>query len=118
MNAQENPPAPRPPVAFDPPQSPARKLHWPWFMLALLLPAVLTFTAAATKATGDTSAFCALFGSGASGLICGVLLGRKLGRSTGMMIVLSLVFIVVFAVVSFALCFGGCLAGNYKHDMR
>ena len=100
-----------PPVAFMPPQSHDYKLHWPWFTLALLLPAVLTFAVAATKATGDGAAFCALFGSGASGIVCGALLGRKLGRSTGMMILLGILFACVFAVVSFALCFGGCLAG-------
>jgi hypothetical protein len=109
--------SPEPPVAFEPPQTPARKFHWPWFTLALLLPAVLTF---ATAAAGykDSPVACAFIGAGVSGLVCGILLGRRIGQTTVATIVLSVVFIAVFAVAGFALCFGGCIAGNYQLNLH
>lgn len=94
-----------------------RRLHWPWFGAAFLLPAVLTFGTAAAGMK-DAPVACAFVGAGLSGLVCGILLGRRLGRTTAAMVILSIVFIGLFAVASFALCFGGCMAGNYQLDMR
>ena len=117
MNAPENQTSSEPPVAFEPPHKPARKLYWPWFTLALLLPAIITFATAAARCK-DAPVACAFIGAGLSGLVCGILLGRRLTTNPGVAVVLSIVFICVFAVVSFALCFGGCMAGNYQLDMR
>jgi hypothetical protein len=110
-------PPPEPPVAFGPPQAPARKLHGLWFTLALLLPALLTFATAAAGAK-DAPVACAFIGACLSGLVCGILLGRRLGKTTGVVILLSVIFVCVFAVLSFALCFGGCIAGNYQINIH
>jgi FtsH-binding integral membrane protein len=117
MNAPENQLPPEPPVAFAPPPLPARKLHWPWFTAALLLPAILTY-ATTMSGSQDAPIACALFGAGLSGLVCGILLGRRIGKSPGAVVGLSILFIGIFAVASFALCFGGCIAGNYQLNMH
>lgn len=112
-----NTPNLEPPVMLEPSQPPVRKLHWPWFVAALLLPAVLTF-GTAVAGMKDAPVACAFIGAGVSGLVCGILLGRRLGRTSAAVVILALVFICTFAVASFALCFGGCMAGNYQLDMR
>lgn len=112
-----NSPNPEPPVAFEPIPTASRKLHWPWFTLALLLPAVLTFATAAAGAK-DAPVACAFIGACLSGLVCGILLGRRLGKTTGVVILLSVIFVCIFAVLSFALCFGGCIAGNYQINIH
>jgi FtsH-binding integral membrane protein len=110
---------PEPPVAFEPPPQSARKLHWPWFTAALLLPAVLTFATAMAEGGGkNTPVACAFFGAVLSGLVCGILLGRRVAKSPGTAVIWSIVFICVFAVLSFALCFGGCIAGNYQMNLH
>lgn len=112
-----NSPNSQPPVAFEPIPTLSHKLHWPWFTLALLLPAVVTF-ATATAGLKDAPVACAFLGAGFSGLVCGILLGRRLGKTTGLAIVLSVVLVCIFAVLSFALCFGGCMAGNYQVNIH
>lgn len=112
-----NIPNPEPPIAFEPIPTPARKLHWPWFTIALLLPAALTFATAAAGSQ-DAPVACAFIGAGLSGLVCGILLGRRLGKATGTVILLCVLFVVLFAVLSFALCFGGCMMGNYQVNLH
>lgn len=106
-----------PPLAFEPPSVPARKLHWPWFTLALLLPPIVTFAAAAAG-WEDFPVACPFIGGGIAGLVCGILLGRRLGKTTQGIVLLSVLFVIVFAALSFALCFGGCLAGNFNMNMH
>ena len=108
---------PEPPVTFEPPQTPTRRLHWPWFTLALALPAIVTFATAAAGCK-DAPVASAFIGAGLSGLVCGILLGRRLTTNPGVAVVLSIVFFCVFAVASFALCFGGCMAGNYQINLH
>ncbi len=88
-----------------------RKLHWPWFTLALVLPPVLTMLAITSEQRGDTAAFTAMWGSPVGGLICGWLLARRVTRTTTGRVLATLGFTVLFGAVIFCLCFAGCLAG-------
>jgi hypothetical protein len=112
-------PNPEPPVTFEPSVTsiPARKLHWPVFLIALLLPPILTL-AAAQAGWKDFPVWFPFFGGGLAGLICGILLGRRLGKTTTAVVLLSILFVIVFAALSFALCFGGCLLGNYQLNLH
>jgi hypothetical protein len=112
-----NPTQSEPPVAFTPTDTPARKFHWPVFLVALLLPPILTL-ATAQAGWKDFPVACALFGSGLGGIICGVLLGLRIGKTTTAIVLFSLLFTTVFICVCFALCFGGCLLGNYQLNLH
>ena len=112
-----NAPDPAPPPIGPSPVTPNRSLHWPWFLLALLLPPILTF-ATAMAGWKNVPVVCPFIGGGLAGLVCGVLLGRLLGKTAQSVVLLSLLFVCVFGALSFGLCFVGCLAGNYNLDMR
>ena len=110
MNAPEPPNPPEPPVAFESTRDLARKFHWQWFTLALLLPPVLTMLAMMSERPGDTPVLIAMSGSSVGGFVCGWLLARRLARTTGGRVLATLGFAVLFSVVIFGLCFAGCFA--------
>jgi hypothetical protein len=112
-----NPPPIDPQFSTAVPPVMKRRLHWPLFIVALLLPPVLTLLTAHAGWQNFPVA-CPFIGGGAAGIVCGILLGRRLGRTTQAVVILSIVFSLVFAAVCFALCFGGCLLGNYNLNIH
>jgi len=105
-------PSSEPPVTFEPSVTsiPARKLHWPVFLVALLLPPVLTMLAVMSDRPGDAPALIAMGGSPVAGLVCGWLLARRVTQTTTGLVLATLGFTVLFGAVIFSLCFAGCFA--------
>lgn len=98
-------------LAVETPPAPPRRLNWLWFMVALLLPPVVTMLVMMSGKPGDASAFVAFGGSPMGGLVCGLLLARRVTRTTTGRVLATLGFTVLFGAVIFCLCFAGCLVG-------